>query len=381
MMNKVLIFSSSGGGGHTAVANALEQYFKETYTVTINNIFSESLGGIDPVETVTLGRRSGEDFYNYCMRRKWYRFINLYYKMGATYFTWRKTQVRKLLRNYILQQKPDFIVSVIVIVNDDILAVAQELGIPFLLVPTDLDITTFLASIKTPTYSKFKVALAFEDHEARIRLAQAQIPVEKTEISGFTIRPDFFEQKDTANIKGTYSIPEGKPVVLLLLGAVGLESLYTFTQELSKIDTPAHVIICTGKQEGIRKKIDLMNFPPHLSKTTIGFTQRISDLMAIADLFITKSGSVSVCEALYMDLPMILDATTQLLAWEKANHRFIERYDVGTTLKNIDALAPLVSGLLKNPKQLALYRKNLQALEKKHGGNEIKKLIATMLEN
>lgn len=379
-MKKVLIFSSSGGGGHTAVANALKEYFKDTYAVSISNIFSESLGTIDPIPLVTLGRRSGEDFYNYCMKRKWYRFINVYYKMGATYFSFRRNQVRGLLRQYILEQKPDFIISVIVIVNDDILAVAQELGIPFLLVPTDLDITTFLQNIKKPTYSRFKIALAFEDHEARIRLAQAQIPVEKTSVAGFTIRPDFFEKKDVSAIKKEFSVPEGKPVVLLLLGAVGLESLYTFTQHLSKIDTSAHIIICTGKQEGIRKKIDLIELPAHLSKTTVGFTQRISDLMSIADVFITKSGSVSVCEALYMNLPMILDATTHLLAWEKANHRFIERHNLGTTLKDINHLAPLVSQLFRNPEQLAVYRKNLMNLDKKHGGNEIKKLIEAMME-
>lgn len=380
-MSKILIFSSSGGGGHTAVANALSQYLKGSYTVVINNVFSQAIGTIDPVPMVTLGRFSGEDFYNYCMRRKWYKFINAYYKMGASYFSWRKKHVRALLRNYILEQKPDFIISVIVIVNDDILTVAQELGIPFLLVPTDLDITTFLQNIKLPTYPKFNVALGFEDHEARIRLAQAQIPVEKTVVTGFTIRPDFFEIKDKEAIKKEFSIPENNPVVLLLLGAVGLESLYDFTQHLSKIDTPAHIIICTGKQEDIRKKIDHMKLPSHLSKTTIGFTQRISDLMSIADLFITKSGSVSVCEALYMNLPMLLDATTHLLTWEKANHRFIERYNVGVILKDVNSLAPLVSDLLRHPEQLALYRKNLENLEKKHGGNEIKKLIATMMND
>ena len=380
-MNKVLIFSSFGGGGHTAVANALKEYLADTHTVVINNIFSESLGGIDPIEKVTFGHRSGEDFYNYCMRRKWYNFINIYYKIGATYFGWRKKQVRNLLRNYIQQQKPDFIISVIVIVNNDLLAVAQELGIPFLLVPTDLDITTFLAGIKSPTYSRFKIALGFEDHEARIRLAQGQIPLEKTAVTGFTIRPDFFEEKNKSEIKKEFSIPENKPVVLLLLGAVGLESLFTFTQELSKIETQAHIIICTATQEALRKKIDLMDFPSHLSKTTVGFTDRISDLMAIADLFITKSGSVSVCEALYMNLPLILDATTSLLTWERANHRFIERHEVGISLKELRLLSPLVSDLLRNPEKLTTYRKNLLALDKKHGGNEIKKLITTMLQS
>ena len=270
--------------------------------------------------------------------------------------------------------------SVIVIVNNDILAVAQELGIPFILIPTDLDITTFLENIKRPTYTNFKVALAFEDQETRIRLAQAQIPVDKTVVTGFTIRPDFFEPKNHEAIKKDFSIPTEKPVVLVLLGAVGLESIYDFAKELSQVNTPAHIVFCTAKQDEIRKKIDAMDFPPHLTKTTVGFTHRISDLMSIADLFITKSGSVSVCEALYMNLPMILDATTALLSWEKANHRFIERYNLGATLKDLRTLAPLVSRLLRNPEQLETYKRNITNLHKKHGGNEIRKLIDSMVE-
>ena len=110
-----------------------------------------------------------------------------------------------------------------------------------------------------------------------------------------------------------------------------------------------------------------------------GFTDRISDLMAISDLFITKSGSVSFCEGLYMNLPMILDATITPLAWEQANHRFIIRHELGDLLKNYQDLSGMVDKLLFDKNQLQLYKQNLITLQKKHGGNEIKRLIHQML--
>lgn len=378
-MKKIVIFSSYGGGGHTAVANALSSYLKDEYEIVITNIFSQVLAPLDLMQTVSSGRYTGEDIYNYLMPRKYYGLINLYYKLGAWYFKFRQKKVRKNIEDFLQMHKPDIVISVIPIVNYSVLAVTQKLNLPFLLIPTDLDITTFIAGIKAPTYDQFKIGLAFEDDEARIRLAEAQIPLDVSIVTGFVVRPDFFQTKDIAQIKKEFDVPEGKPVVLLMLGAVGLQSLLSFSKQLSNIESSAHILICTSRQEAIKKSIDALTFPAPLSKTTIGFTSRISDLMAISDIFITKSGSVSVCEAMYMNLPMILDATTDLLAWEKANHRFVKRHHFGTIIEDQDKLAGMVTEMLKNPELCNEYKARLTLLEKKYGCEEIKLIIASMI--
>ncbi|MDR3550469.1 MAG: glycosyltransferase [Candidatus Babeliales bacterium] len=378
-MKKIVIFSSYGGGGHTAVANALSSYLKDEYEIVTTNIFSQVLAPLDLMQTVSSGRYTGEDIYNYLMPRKYYGLINLYYKLGAWYFKFRQKKVRKNIEDFLQMHKPDIVISVIPIVNYSVLAVTQKLNLPFLLIPTDLDITTFIAGIKAPTYDQFKIGLAFEDDEARIRLAEAQIPLDVSIVTGFVVRPDFFQTKDIAQIKKEFDVPEGKPVVLLMLGAVGLQSLLSFSKQLSNIESSAHILICTSRQEAIKKSIDALTFPAPLSKTTIGFTSRISDLMAISDIFITKSGSVSVCEAMYMNLPMILDATTDLLAWEKANHRFVKRHHFGTIIEDQDKLAGMVTEMLKNPELCNEYKARLTLLEKKYGCEEIKLIIASMI--
>ncbi|MCX5922761.1 MAG: glycosyltransferase [Candidatus Dependentiae bacterium] len=378
-MKKIVIFSSYGGGGHTAVANALTGYLSNEYEIVVTNVFSQVLGSLDPIKTFSFGKGSGEDVYNYFMPLKWYGFLNFYYSLGAIFFNLRRTKVKKLLKTYIQEQKPDIIISVIPIINNSILCVAQELNIPFLLIPTDLDITTFLEGIKSPAYEKFKIALAFEDEEARARLSQAKIEEKTTHITGFVVRPDFFEPKNRSLLKREFKLEEDKPTVLLLLGAVGLQSLYSFTQELGKLSFPVNLIICTGRQVEIKNKIDALRFPNHITKVTVGFTHRISDLMAMADILITKSGSVSVCESIYTELPMILDATTKILAWEQANHRFVQRHKLGTSVMKENNLATLVTQLLKNSAIFASYQNNLALLQKKHGGNQVKNLIKSML--
>ncbi len=374
-MKKITIFSSSGGGGHTAVANALCAYLDTHYEVEVTNVFSQMLRPLDFAQSLSKGKFCGEDFYNFCMAKKWYQVLNIYYRLGSTYYQLFNKKVVRILHQHLDEKQPDLIISVVPLVNHCILKVAQERNIPFLLIPTDLDISTFIAGIKNPSFDQFNLALAYSNQGMEKKISTAHIQPSQYITTGFVLRPDFFEYKNKADIKKQYNIPLEKPVVLLLLGAVGLKALYDFVVELSKVSVATHLLICIGRQEELRKKIEVFPFPSHISITVIGFTNRISDLMAVSDLSITKSGSVSFSEALYMNLPMVLDATTSLLRWEAYNHQFIEQNGFGTTIKNITQLSILVTKLLKEKNDLIFYKFNLTAFAKKHGGNEITQLI------
>ena len=370
---KIVIFSCEGGGGHTAVARALNDYLIEEYEILIvSDFFYEISSAARGVSAVAI--------YNYLLANKWYRAINWYYTAGIYFFnTVTHKQSVKKIKDYLLQHKPDLVISVIPMTNNLILQATQSLNIPFLLVPTDLDIRTFIAKINAPTYDKFKLAIPFETPETHEAITKAQIPASMVCTTGFVIRPSFFEQKDIALIKKEFAVPENKPVILLLLGAVGVERIITFTQELSRIKSAAHVLVCIGKNESLRAQLNVITLPPYLTITVIGFTDKIADLMAITDLFITKSGSVSVNEAIYMNLPMILDATGPLLRWEAKNHKFVQKNQFGISLTDISMLPAIVDTLLNSAHKLSAYGQRLKSFEKKHGGTERKKLINEML--
>lgn len=370
---KIIIFSCEGGGGHTAVAQALNDYLSDEFDVHIvPDYFYE-------ISSAARGI-SGIAIYNYLLAKKWYRAINWYYSAGIWFFNsfTRKKSIKKT-KEYLLQHTPDLVISVVPLTNNLILQATQSLNIPFLLVPTDLDIQTFIAKIQSPTYKKFKLAIPFETSETHAAIQKNHITQNMVCTTGFVIRPSFFEPKNIQAIKQEFNVPENKPVILLLLGAVGVDKLITFTQVLSHTASPAHLLICIGKNEALRAQIEAIQMPSHLSYTIIGFTNKIADLMAITDLFITKSGSVSVNEALYMNLPMILDATGPLLRWEAKNHRFIQENEFGVSLTNIENLPEIVNTLLAHNNQLLSYNRRIKLYEKKHGGTEIKKLIKEML--
>ena len=90
---------------------------------------------------------------------------------------------------------------------------------------------------------------------------------------GFPVKKMFFEPCNQRAIKKEFQISENKPVVLLLMGAQGSQDLYKFTKQLSTLSIPAHIVIVLGRSEDLRKSLENIPFPSHITKTIIGFMQ------------------------------------------------------------------------------------------------------------
>jgi processive 1,2-diacylglycerol beta-glucosyltransferase len=372
---KIVVFTSTGGGGHMAATRALQSYLEDEYTVIPYFPIVEN----DPMKTVFFGYGDGEDTYNYLIMRKYYNIINLMAKGSKWYYKTYHDMVMHSFIEYLEKVSPDLVISVIPFINKALLEATKAKKIPFLLMPTDLDMRTFIHNINEPDYEKFHLALAFENDDIKQQVEKAQIPRGQTSVCGFPLREDFFSPKDITAIKNKYHIPIEKPTILVLMGAAGSYASYRYVKQLTLVESPLHVIVALGRNELLRPKIEELPLPETMSLTVLGFTQDMADLMAVSDLCITKSGSVSFCEALYSNLPMLLDDTTGVLRWERFNHRYTEDNNLGYIVKRYSAVPALITQLLNNPQIITGMRKKLQSLPKKQLGLEIKPLVERLL--
>ncbi len=380
MKKKIIIFTSSGGGGHESASRALDGYLKDDYELVHTYIFSEVLHPTDPLHRVTFGKLNGEWLYNKLILKKYFRTLNLLSRFGICLFSASKNSVRSLIRNYLTQQKPDIIISIIPYVNDEILRVAQELAIPFILIPTDLDGTNFVFNVDTYTHKDFWIVSSFNDPAIQEIIATSQVPKTQLLIGGFPVRKSFFEAKDTNAIKKQHGIPEDKPVLFILMGAAGSNVMCNFVEALDTISFPLHLILVLGRNSQLRPKIEkLIAKSNFLTATLFNVTDQIADLMAVADLCITKSGSVSVCETIYSNLPLLLDATSAVLKWELFNHEFVKRHGFGESIKSYADIVPLVEKFLKDTHKYAQMKMALMDFEKKNLESTLRQLLSDIL--
>jgi len=271
------------------------------------------------------------------------------------------------------------VISVVPLINGALLDATEQLNIPLIVIPTDLDSRTFVEGINYPSYKKFRYCLPFDDTTIKTTIKNAQICNSQVIVSGFPIRADFFEPKDTAALRQSYGIPTDTPVILLMLGGLGSADIVPFITQLKKIELPVHLLVCIGKSEHLRGALARIVLPEHINMTIVSFTNRVSDLMAIADLLITKSGSVSVCEGLYMGIPMLLDGTSSsILRWEKLNHSFIRKHHIGTTVHKHGDIAQLATKILTS-KQKDAPIKNSFSFEKNDARKELVSVVNSLL--
>jgi len=374
----IVFFSSRGGGGHESVRKAFQAEFDDIYDIEPAYIFGDTLRKIDHIQTLTFGKIKGEDVYNFCLRHKMNRTINLFYSFGRFNYSFNRGKAGRLIRRYLQEKKPDLVISAIPIVNDIILKVTKELDIPFLLIPTDLDVSIFMKGIDNPDYKKFHVALPFNEPEALKTIQPAHIPKEQISIIGFPIRPDFFEKKDIQKIKKDFDIPTNKPSVLILMGAAGSSASYNYAKELAKVRLPVHYIFVLGRNTKLRPKIENINWPSNISTSVLGFTSRMSDLMAIADMGIIKSGTLSTVESIYSNLVLLLDANDQILKWEQLNHALTQKHGFGCQITYNNAQW-LITGLLSHPEVVQEFKQNIRRFEKKRFSKEIRSIIDNLI--
>lgn len=339
---KILIFTSAGGHGHMAVTQALLELFKDEYDIVVSDIFNDVLCHIDPLWRLTKKKSSGTTCYNYLMTRGHNKLLSFMYYIGLWYYAFCNQRVRTLLKKHITTINPDLIISVIPVVNGYLAQVTYEMGIKMLIIPTDLDPTTFVVGIKKQYSPHITCTLYFADNDAiNIISSTTGITTNNIKISGPILRNSFLlPQSKKNNIPGT-------PIrIMVMMGSLGVNNLIDIVKSLITIPTPLTLMVCIGKNKTLAHQLADLICPKNITLEIIGFTNDIASLMATSDLFVTKTGTTSVAEAIAMRIPMILDATKTAVTWEHYNRNFINTHGLGLVATTHTELITMVSQLI-----------------------------------
>jgi processive 1,2-diacylglycerol beta-glucosyltransferase len=361
---RIVILTSIGGHGHISATEALEDYLSLDFEVQSIQPLRDVFHPLDFIHKLSSKRYFSEDLYNYFLvnDQKW--LIPLMKWLGEKSFNNNKKRMVSLLFEYLAPLKPDLIISVMPMINGITLDVAQQLKIPLWVIPTDLDAENFVFQIKNPSYNKFFLNLAYDNKLIRQTFESALIPESQITYAGFPIRDQFLKQYNNIEIKNKYELPHDKPIVMMLMGGLGSKEIVSYAKMLAHINTPVHLMIMIGKSEPLRSAIADINFSKKVSISVIGYTKNIAQLMAVSDILFTKSGGLTVNEALYMNIPMLIEATSKSLSWELLTRHFVEINKFGLIVKKKRELVPALEKMLRNKEDLIEYKNNIHNLKK-----------------
>ena len=224
------------------------------------------------------------------------------------------------------------------------------------------------------------MTLLLEDEAMRQQLIEVGIESSHITVAGAPVREPFVQVKDKEELKKKWDVSPRKPVILLMMGAQGSKSVVRYCQQLAFLKSDAYVFVCIGKNEALKQSINVIQFPSNVQVRIIEFTPHVDELMAIADLFITKTGGISVCEGLYMSAPMLLDATSTALNWERYNYSFVAHHGFGELLIDMSQVPQRIDYLLSHPEIIQGMRHNMTNFKKKNSQKEIPILVSQILK-
>ncbi len=178
-------------------------------------------------------------------------------------------------------------------------------------------------------------------------LARRGIPAERIEATGVPIDPAFEQRLDVAALQGRHGVRPGVPVVLLMGGSLGLGSLEATVRALLALGQPLDLLVVAGRNARLRRRLGRIEPPGQSRLRVFGFVAFVPELMAVADLFVSKPGGLSMTEAMTAGVPTLVVAP--LAGHEQANAAHLEAIGAVRRPMPGESVADAVAALLDDP--------------------------------
>lgn len=214
--------------------------------------------------------------------------------------------------------------------------------------------------------------------EMRLELQKYGILGRRTHVTGIPISADFQRCHSKQNILKELQLSPGLPTLLIMGGGLGLGGVEQALASIADCTIPLQVLVISGNNHKLRESLASHIGTCKHRIRVIGFSNRIPELMACADLLITKPGALTISEALASKLPMILFES--IPGQEKDNAAYLAEKGAALWLKNSNELSVTVQRLLSSSLHLQAMQAVAETLQRPYAAEHIVEIIDTYLK-
>ena len=186
--------------------------------------------------------------------------------------------------------------------------------------------------------------------EARVQLISWGVSPHRILVCGIPIDPSFALPFEIPELARALGLDLKRPIVLVLGGGMGPVPLDAIVESLQLCGPPLQVIAVAGHDQRLQARLEKLRGKVALELRAFGWTDSIPELMAVADLLITKPGGVTSAEALAAGLPMLL--THPIPGPEERHLRYLEQEGVALSASRLEDVPTLTMQLLNHPERL-----------------------------
>jgi processive 1,2-diacylglycerol beta-glucosyltransferase len=214
--------------------------------------------------------------------------------------------------------------------------------------------------------------------EARSQLTGWGISPNRILLCGIPIDPAFGVSFDKSELRRALGLDQRRPVVLVMGGGMGSAPLDGIIESLELCRLPLQVVAVAGHNRSLRQALEHLRRKVTFELHVFGWTDNMPELMAAADLLITKPGGLTTAEALSIGLPMIV--THPIPGPEERHVRYLERSGVAVEAKTPEEIPHLVNRMLGTPGALSEMRRRQKEMSRPDAAHAVAQVCLALLD-
>lgn len=368
MAPQILVLSASVGAGHMRAAQAVQMALAEL--VPDAKIESHDVLALTNAAFRRVYGKAYLDLVN-----KAPHFLGYFYDLldrpsrsGSN----RGDRLRLLVEKFnlkafmrLLQEKPwDLVINTHFLPAEIIAALRREgkIRMPQSTVTTDFE--THRLWVNQPCDRYFTAT-----EEGSLYLQHWGVPAADTRATGIPIHPIFSQPKDRAGCLERQKLSGDRPIILQMAGGFGVGPIEKLYQAILAVEHPLEVVVVTGRNEKVREQLTAITPPDRHRAQILGFTDQVDELMAVADLVVSKPGGLTTSETLARGAAMVIVNPTP--GQESRNNDFLLENGTAIKVNNIATLPFKVNMLLQDPARLAQLKANARRLARPRAAYDV----------
>ena len=362
---RILILTSSTGGGHDARAEAFAEWCFQLYRHEVDVRIEQML------EKSSVVNRAGVGFYNRIQKvapwlhTAFYTFVELLSYINSRDVTFGRSYFISVLREY----QPHLILSVHDCLNRGYFQLAREtLGADRVRCVTYcgefsggwgysrnwIEPSVDLYFSRTPTARDFAVKSGIAPEKSRVRgnlmlpraLLETVTPAERGNfrVKRLGLRPDLF-------------------TVFLATGGNGANQHLELLPKLVKYaDRVQAIVICGKNKQSYNELVHWRANHPEFNCYLEGYSEVVHLLMQASDAIVTRGGTTTCAKALHFRCPIIFNAFQGIMPQEELTWKFFRNGAASNKIENAADFARIIDTWMDDPATYARVKENFLKL-------------------
>ncbi len=362
---RILVLTSSTGGGHDARAKAFAEWCFARYRHQVDVRIEQML------EKSSMVNRTGVNFYNWIqVNMPW--FHNAFYAFVELLSFLNRSSVslgRGYYRDVLEQYRPHLILSVHDCLNRGYFPFARQV-----LGAGNVRCATYCGEFSGGWgYSRNWIEPSVDLYISRTPTARdyavkCGIPPERAIVRGHLMRPAASRQHMDATQRARYRqkqlrLHPDRFTVFLATGTNGANNHLVLLEALRRhADKLQVIVVCGRNQECYNQLAHWRTTHAELPLYLEGYSDIMHELVMASDVIVTRGGTTTCAKALHYACPIVFNAFGGIMPQEKLTWKFFRNGAGSHKIESAEDFAAIIDQWMANPATYENYRRDFVSL-------------------